>query len=125
MLPPLSDASSANLIVQLTRQDEEELADHLDLGLSIFAAKEMRQKEGELAAMKLKNRENKRPANCGAISATSRNNEIRVGPWGMPSSLEDSPSANQDHWKDCFVVLMLGPKQQKRIFNQHTKERRH
>ena len=45
---------------RMTRQEEEELADYLDIGLSITEARMMRQKELELAALKQKIRENKR-----------------------------------------------------------------
>ena len=70
---------------KLTSREEEELADFLDVGLSVTEARIMRQKEEELAALKLKIRENKRAVNRGAISGSSRSNETRVGPWGMPS----------------------------------------
>ena len=75
------DVSEKNL----TSREEEELADFLEVGLSVTEARIMRQKEEELAALKLKIRENKRAVNRGAISRPTRNNETRVGPWGMPS----------------------------------------
>ena len=70
---------------KLTSREEEELADFLDVGLSVTEARMMRQKEEELAALKLKIRENKRATNRGAISGSTRNSETRIGPWGMPS----------------------------------------
>jgi hypothetical protein len=75
------DVSEKNL----TSREEEELADFLEVGLSVTEARIMRQKEEELAALKLKIRENKRAVNRGAISRPTGNNETRVGPWGMPS----------------------------------------
>ena len=67
---------------KLTSREEEELADFLEVGLSVTEARIMRQKEEELAALKLKIRENKRAANRGAISGSIGSKETK---WGMPS----------------------------------------
>ena len=71
---------------RLTREEADNLADYLDLGLSITDAREAFKKEIELAELKRKIRDNKRATNRGAISASNRGNTSRIGQWGNQSN---------------------------------------
>ena len=80
---------------RLSKQEEDDLSDYLEIGLSVDEAREMHRKEIELAEMKQRIRDNKRAANRGGIAASNirtsergaiaRNARTRVGPWGMPA----------------------------------------
>ena len=80
---------------RLSKQEEEDLSNYLEIGLSVDESREMHRKEIELAEMKQRICDNKRAANRGAIAASNikpsergaiaRNTRTRVGPWGMPS----------------------------------------
>ena len=62
---------------QLTREEEENLADYLNLGMSINEAKEAFRVELEAAELRLKVRENKRARQAGSIQLANR---TRTGP---------------------------------------------
>ena len=62
---------------RLTREEEENLADYLNLGMSINEAKEAFKVELEAAELRLKVRENKRARQAGSIQLANR---TRMGP---------------------------------------------
>ena len=62
---------------RLTREEEENLADYLNLGMSINEAKEAFRVELEAAELRLKVRENKRARQAGSIQLANR---TRTGP---------------------------------------------
>ena len=62
---------------RLTREEEENLADYLNLGMSINEAKEAFRVELEAAELRLKVRENKRARQAGSIQLANR---TRMGP---------------------------------------------
>ena len=81
-----SSTVSKDTSTRLTREEENELADYLDLGMSLTEARSMYKKELELAEMKLRIRENKRATNRGAISTSHSRNQTRTDPWGRQST---------------------------------------
>ena len=62
---------------RITRDESENLADYLRIGMSIEEARNAFQKEIELAELRQKIRDSKREENRGAISSSSR---TRIGP---------------------------------------------
>ena len=56
----------------LTRQEEENLADYLNLGMSVAEARQCFNKEVETAELRLRIRENKRSIQRGDIGGSSR-----------------------------------------------------
>ena len=80
----------------VTRQDEQDLlADFLAVGLSIEEARDMYQKETELAAIKMKAREIKRNINRGEIISRGNNNRANIGPRGSGTGQRGGLSFNQ------------------------------
>ena len=56
----------------MTAREEEELADYLDMGMSISEARDMYQKEVEVAEMRLQIRENKKKTLRGSVDVVNR-----------------------------------------------------
>ena len=56
----------------MTAKEEEELADYLDMGMSISEARDMYQKEVEVAEMRIQIRENKKKTLRGSVDVVNR-----------------------------------------------------
>ena len=80
-----SETATAINKSSMTVEEEDELAEYLNFGLSVSAARDMRQKEKELSDLKFQMRENRRATERGAINARGIHHQTKYGERPTPS----------------------------------------